>query len=57
MVGDTLYTDILGGNAMGFKTLLLQCGIYQHENIDRIIACSGISPTYIAPSLQEAARG
>ena len=51
MVGDTLYTDILGGNAMGFKTLLLQCGIYQHENIDRIIARSGISPTYIAPSL------
>ncbi len=51
MVGDTLYTDILGGNAMGFQTLLLQCGIYQHENVDNIIAHSGISPTYIAPSL------
>lgn len=51
MVGDTLYTDILGGNAMGFQTLLLQCGIYLHENIDNVIAQAGISPTYIAPGL------
>ncbi|KEI70584.1 HAD-IIA family hydrolase [Endozoicomonas elysicola] len=51
MVGDTLYTDILGGNAMGFKTLLLQCGVYQNEDIMKVIADTGISPHYIAPSL------
>ena len=51
MVGDTLYTDILGGNAMGFKTLLLQCGVYQNENILEVISRTGISPHYIAPAL------
>lgn len=51
MVGDTLYTDILGGNAMGFKTLLLQCGVYQHKDIMTVIAHTGISPHYVAPAL------
>ncbi len=51
MVGDTLYTDILGGNAMGFKTLLLECGIYQGLNIEQLISESGISPDFIAPQL------
>ncbi|MFK0571355.1 HAD-IIA family hydrolase [Endozoicomonas sp.] len=51
MVGDTLYTDILGGNAMGFKTLLLQCGVYQNEDIMAVISHTGISPHYIAPCL------
>ncbi len=51
MVGDTLYTDILGGNAMGFKTLLLQCGVYQDEDIMAVIASTGISPHYVAPGL------
>ena len=51
MVGDTLYTDILGGNAMGFKTLLLQCGVYQNQDIEAVIASTGISPHYIAPGL------
>ena len=51
MVGDTLYTDILGGNAMGFKTLLLQCGIYLGRDIEEQIEKSGITPDFIAPQL------
>ena len=51
MVGDTLYTDILGGNAMGFKTLLLECGIYMGTDVDQAIADSGITPDFIGPHL------
>lgn len=51
MVGDTLYTDILGGNAMGFKTLLLQCGVYQNKDLMEVISDTGIRPHYIAPHL------
>ncbi|MGB0360690.1 MAG: HAD-IIA family hydrolase, partial [Endozoicomonas sp.] len=51
MVGDTLYTDILGGNAMGFKTLLLQCGVYSGQNIEQLITETGIQPDFIAPYL------
>ncbi|CAM3713411.1 HAD-IIA family hydrolase [Parendozoicomonas haliclonae] len=51
MVGDTLYTDILGGNAMGFKTLLLECGVYRGTDIDDAIADAGIVPDFVAPHL------
>ena len=51
MVGDTLYTDILGGNAMGFKTLLLQCGVYKGLDITEEIHKAGIVPDFIAPNL------
>ena len=51
MVGDTLYTDILGGNAMGFKTLLLQCGVYQGRDIAEEIGKAGITPDFVAPNL------
>ncbi len=51
MVGDTLYTDILGGNAMGFKTLLLECGVYRGTDVDAVIAEAGIIPDFIAPHL------
>lgn len=51
MVGDTLYTDILGGNAMGFKTLLLQCGVYKGQDISEEISKAGIIPDFIAPNL------
>ena len=51
MVGDTLYTDILGGNACGCKTLLLTCGVYQGLDIHQQIKQAGIAPDYIADSL------
>ena len=51
MVGDTLYTDILGGNAMGFKTLLLECGVYQGTDINAAVSDAGIVPDFIAPHL------
>lgn len=51
MVGDTLYTDILGGNAMGFRTLLLQCGVYKGQDIFEEIEQAGIVPDFIAPNL------
>ena len=51
MVGDTLYTDILGGNAMGFKTLLLECGIYLGRDIKEQIKKAGVVPDFIAPQL------
>lgn len=51
MVGDTLYTDILGGNAMGFKTLLLQCGVYKGQDISEEINQAGIVPDFVAPHL------
>ncbi|MRI34444.1 hypothetical protein EOPP23_15755 [Endozoicomonas sp. OPT23] len=51
MVGDTLYTDILGGNAVGCKTLLLTCGVYQGLNIEEQIEQAEISPDFIADQL------
>ena len=51
MVGDTLYTDILGGNAMNFKTLLLQCGVYKGQDILKEVEKAGITPHFIAPHL------
>ncbi len=51
MVGDTLYTDILGGNAIGCKTLLLTCGVYLGLDIEEQISQAKISPDYIAKSL------
>lgn len=52
MVGDTLHTDILGGQAVGMKTLLITAeGSLQGMNIPDCIAQSGISPDYIAPAI------
>lgn len=52
MVGDTLHTDILGGQAAGMKTLLVTAhGSLQGMNIPDCIAQSGIAPDYIAPAI------
>lgn len=52
MVGDTLHTDILGGNAGGFDTILVtQHGLYAGRQIAKFIADSGINPTWQIPSL------
>jgi HAD superfamily hydrolase (TIGR01450 family) len=51
MVGDGIYTDILGGNAMGFTTMLISSGLHRNDDIQNILETSKISPDYIAPRL------
>ncbi len=49
MVGDTLHTDILGGRAAGFATVLIAGhGLYAGQGAARFIAGSGIRPDYVA---------
>lgn len=50
MVGDTLHTDILGGNKFGLDTALVLTGNILAEDVDTRIASSGIVPTYICQS-------
>ncbi len=49
MVGDTLGTDILGGNKFGLDTALVLTGNTLEKYADMRITTSGISPTYICP--------
>ena len=52
MVGDTLHTDILGGQAVGLDTICLtQHGLFRNKPIAPFIARSGIMPTWIMPAL------
>ncbi|MDF0750805.1 HAD hydrolase-like protein [Marinobacter sp. 71-i] len=52
MVGDTLHTDILGGQNAGMKTLLVTAeGSLQGMDIPDCIAQSGIAPDFIAPEI------
>jgi ribonucleotide monophosphatase NagD (HAD superfamily) len=52
MVGDTLHTDILGGQAAGMKTMLITAeGALQGMDIPDCIAQSGIAPDFIAPMI------
>ncbi|HKK44663.1 MAG TPA: HAD-IIA family hydrolase [Balneolaceae bacterium] len=51
MVGDTLNTDILGGNKFGLKTMLVLSGNTRPENVDLRISSSGIIPDYIGDSI------
>ena len=50
MVGDTLQTDILGGNKFGLDTALVLTGNILPEDAETRIASSGIVPTYICQS-------
>uniref|UniRef100_A0A7S4GEE6 Uncharacterized protein n=1 Tax=Eutreptiella gymnastica TaxID=73025 RepID=A0A7S4GEE6_9EUGL len=52
MVGDTLQTDILGGNKFGVKTMLVLTGNTRVETVDLEIASSGIIPDFICESVQ-----
>ena len=48
MVGDSLHTDILGGQAAGLKTALISnYGFFAGQDVEGPIAASGIQPDYI----------
>lgn len=52
MLGDTLHTDILGGNAFGIKTALISAhGFFKGRDPAPFIAQSGIIPDFILPSI------
>lgn len=50
MVGDTLHTDILGGNKFGLDTVLVLSGNTQASEAEVRIRSTGIIPTYISVS-------
>lgn len=47
MIGDTLHTDILGGNKFGLDTMLVLSGNTLAKDAETRITASGIVPTYI----------
>jgi len=51
MVGDTLHTDILGGNKFGISTLLVFSGNTRMENYETLINSSGVIPDFICNSI------
>lgn len=50
MVGDTLYTDIIGGNKFGLDTVLVLSGNTLPDMANIRISSSGIIPTYVCDS-------
>jgi glycerol 3-phosphatase-2 len=50
-VGDTPHTDILGGRAAGWRTLLVEDGFCRGQDGAALAADSGIWPDFIAPGL------
>jgi predicted HAD superfamily phosphohydrolase YqeG len=52
MIGDTLHTDILGGNAQGFTTVLVtQHGFLRGLDVAKHITLSQISPDFQLASI------
>ncbi|MEZ4986771.1 MAG: TIGR01459 family HAD-type hydrolase [Saprospiraceae bacterium] len=51
MVGDTLHTDILGGNKFGVSTVLVLSGNTSARNAEVRIAATGIIPDFICESI------
>ncbi len=51
MVGDTLHTDILGGNKFGLDTALVLTGNTRIDDVDTKIKSTGIVPTHICESV------
>ncbi len=52
MIGDTLHTDILGGAAAGFGTVLVaNYGVLKDLDVAHCIQSSGIAPDYIISSI------
>lgn len=50
MVGDTLHTDILGGNKFGLDTVLVLSGNTLPQDYETRINSTGIVPTYVCDS-------
>ncbi|RYZ98144.1 MAG: TIGR01459 family HAD-type hydrolase [Sphingobacteriaceae bacterium] len=50
MVGDTLFTDIIGGNKFGLDTVLVLSGNTLPEDAEANIHSTGIVPTFICES-------
>ena len=52
MIGDTLHTDILGGQTAGLATALVtDHGVLSGMNVDACIRTAGIVPDYILPTI------
>jgi HAD superfamily hydrolase (TIGR01450 family) len=51
MVGDTLHTDILGGNKFGIRTALVLSGNTSAGEVDLNIRSTGIIPDFICDSI------
>ncbi len=51
MVGDTLYTDIIGGNKFGVDTALVLTGNTRKERAEILIRSYGIIPDFICESI------
>ena len=51
MVGDTLHTDILGGNKFGLTTMLVLSGNTRPDNVNLKINSTGIIPDYVSDSI------
>jgi ribonucleotide monophosphatase NagD (HAD superfamily) len=51
MVGDTLTTDIIGGNKFGIDTMLVLSGTTLPESAKLKIESTGIIPDYICKSV------
>ena len=51
MVGDTLHTDIQGGNKFGLHTMLTLSGNTSLKRVDDLIQTLGIIPDYIVDSI------
>ena len=51
MVGDTLHTDILGGNKFGIRSALVLTGNTRAEQVETMIRATGIIPDYICDSI------
>jgi HAD superfamily hydrolase (TIGR01450 family) len=51
MVGDTLQTDILGGNKFGLHTALVLTGNTRESSVDSLVTATGIIPDYICKSV------
>lgn len=50
MVGDTLHTDIIGGNKFGLDTVLVLSGNTLPDDAETRIRSTGILPTYVCES-------